>query len=72
MSGLVVAVLGEAFGEEFVGKHAGLGQAVHAFIDADVDVAVVGKGEEIVFGKDLVGKKVDWDAHVFRSVHWSV
>ena len=39
---------GEAFGEEVIGNLAGLGQALHAFVDLDVDGATVSNSKEDV------------------------
>ena len=50
--------------EAVVGDAAGLGKAVHAFPNFDVDVSIVDKGGEVVLGHDGVGDDGDWDAHV--------
>jgi hypothetical protein len=70
--GLVVAVFRQTFGEKVVGELAGLGQAVHAFVDADVYVAIVGEGLEVVRIYDFLWDEDKGNAHVFGSVHGRV
>ena len=42
---LVIAVFGKAFGKQVIGEDTSLRKAVHAFVDADVNVAVVDERE---------------------------
>ena len=42
--------------ELFVGKVGGLGKAVHSTINADVNKTIVGKGQEVVFINETLGK----------------
>ena len=67
---MVVSAFAEAFFEEIVGEYAGLGEAVDATTDLEVHPAVVGYGGEVVFGDELVGNVVDFDADVFIAVEW--
>ena len=52
--GLVVAVLGEIGDEDIVGNAAGLGEAVHAFADLNIDIAVADEGFKVVVLHDAV------------------
>jgi hypothetical protein len=47
--GWCVSMGGKSFLKELAGKDAGLGQAVHAFLDLDVEKAVVDKWEVVLF-----------------------
>ena len=72
MAHLVVAMLGRAFVKQAVGKDACLGQAVHSFFNANVDVVLVEEVEKVVFGNDFLGDEADWYAHEFWVVHGGV
>ena len=45
VASLVISMDGESFCEKFVGEDAGLGQSIHAFLDFNINVTVVGKGK---------------------------
>ncbi len=72
MAALVPAVFGEACLEEVVGEFACLGEAIHAFVDSDVDVVVVLHGVEFVFGDNFWWYEVEWDSHVLGAFHGGV
>ena len=59
----------EALLEEVICEVAGLRQAVHSFVDGDMDPALgVGKGVKIVLLDDFVGNERDVYLHVLRSI----
>lgn len=53
VSALVVAVFAQTFSKKIIGETASLGEAVHAFVDANVDSAVMYNVFEFVLGYDL-------------------
>ena len=68
--GLDVAMSGKVGNKLVVGNAAGLGKAIHAFSDFNVDKAlVVGKFEEVVLVNDGLGNDFERDAHVFIAFH---
>ena len=70
---LVIAFGREAFFEELVGKDAGLGQAVHPFLDFDIDPSFFAdQVVEVVFYDDLFGDDAKVEAHVLWLEHWSI
>ena len=71
MAALVVAMLAKTFFEESGGKNAGLGQSIHAFVDADVDVAVVDLVKELVLLYDFFRDQIETDFHIFGFLHGS-
>lgn len=68
---LVVARGREMFDEPIVGNFAGLWEAIHAFTNLDVNVAIVDFVREVVLVHDCFGYEVDWDAHVLVLCHGS-
>jgi len=70
---LVVTLFGQSLFEELVGDNAGLGEAIHAFANFNIDSSfVVDQVLEVVFDDDLFGDDVESEAHVFRIGHRSV
>ena len=69
---MVVALGKEAFGQEIIGKFAGLFEPIHAFDDLVVDPAVVGKLHEVVFVNDFLGDDGELDADILWSIEWRV
>jgi len=70
---LVVTPFGQSLFEELVGDDAGLGEAVHAFSNFDIDPSVVvDQVPDVVFDDDLVRDDLESEAHVFRIGHRSV
>ncbi len=70
---LMVAVLVEAFFEEFLCKDACLRETIHSFLYIDVDCTIVGSQVNGVVHFYKIGREVvDFHAHVFRLVHWGV
>jgi len=55
--------------ELFVGKVGGLGKAVHSTINADVNKTIVGKGQEVVFVNETLGKGREWNLGKLRAFH---
>eukprot|EP00980_Cylindrotheca_fusiformis_P014017 scaffold3668_cov97-Cylindrotheca_fusiformis.AAC.1 len=53
VAALEIAVGFESFFEEHVGELAGLGKAVHSFVDADINEVVGEFGSQVVFFHDL-------------------
>ena len=60
----------EAFFEEVVGEYARLREAVDAAVDFEVYPAIVDYGGKVVFGNELIGDVVNFDADIFVSVKW--
>ncbi len=70
---LVITPFGQSLFEELVGNDAGLGEAIHAFTNLDIDPSViVDQVPEVVFFDDLVRDEFESEAHVFRIIHWRV
>jgi hypothetical protein len=70
---LVVTPLGQSLFEELVGDDAGLGEAVHAFLNFNIDSSVlVDQVPEVVSYDDLVRDDLESEAHIFRIGHRSV
>ena len=67
-----IAVRREELDETIIGEASGLGQAVHALSNFDVDMTVVNELGEVILEHDGVGNDTDWDAHVgvVFLVHW--
>ena len=60
---LVVTPFGQSLFEELVGNDAGLGEAVHAFSNFDIDPSVViDQVPEIVFDDDLIRDDLELEA----------
>jgi hypothetical protein len=69
----MVAMLVEAFFNEILCKDACLRETVHSLLYFDVDCAVIGSQVDEVVGIAKIGREVaDFNAHVFRLVHWGV
>jgi hypothetical protein len=49
-----------------------LREAIHAFVDADVDETVVDLGHQVVFFDDFGGNEIDGNTHVFGILHGGV
>ncbi len=58
----------EAFGEEVIGKFAGLFESINAFVNFRVYPSVVIVVREVVFGDEFLRDGVDLDTDVFGSV----
>jgi len=70
---LVVTSFEHSLFEELVGNDAGLGEAVHAFLNFDIDPSIiVDQVPEVVFDDDLVRDDLELEVHVFRIGHQSV
>jgi len=70
---LVVALCGQLLFEELVGDDAGLGEAVHSFLNFNVHPSLfVDQVPEFVFFNDFFRDDVESEAHVFRIGHRSV
>lgn len=65
---LVVAVLGEVRNEAVLSEEAGLGEAIHTFVDLEEDVAVVDVGAKVVFSEGKVGQVLEGDTDVLSGV----
>ena len=61
---MVVAGLVEAFFEELIREHAGLGKAVNAAPNFEVDPAIAGVFEEVVFLDEYVGDVAEFDSDI--------
>ncbi len=67
MLALVVTSFGHLLFEELVDDDAGLGEAVHAFSNFDIDPSiVVDQVPEVVFDDDLIRDDLELEVHVFR------
>ena len=69
---LVVASLVEACFEELVREHSGLGKAVNAAPNFEVDPAVAGMFEEVVFLYEFVGDVSEFDSDALWAVERGV
>jgi len=69
---LDVTMFSEVGDEFLIGDASGLGQAIHAFGDFNVDIILVHKGCKIVLLEDLGGNGAHGDSHVLRAFHVSV
>ena len=69
---LVVAVFGKVGNEGVVGDAAGLGEAIHAFVDFDVNVTFVDEGFKIVEFKNCLRDERDRDHHELGTGHRGV
>ena len=69
---LVVAMFAKSFLEEFVGKDTGLGKAIHAFADFNVDVVLVNLLLQLIMVNDVWWEQGDRHVHVFVAVEWSL
>ena len=69
---MVVSRLVEACFEELVREHAVLGKAINAAPNFEVDPAVAGLLEEVVFLCEFVGDVSEFDLNVLRVVKWGV
>ena len=60
---MVVAFLGQTFGDEFLSKDARLGQTVDAFADFEVDPIIANMVEKIVLVNEILRnvRKFDFD-----------
>ena len=69
---LVVAVCGETFGEQVVGKFPSFFEAVDAFVVYfEVHPSpVMCEGREVVFVHKLLGDVANFDPDIFGSVQW--
>ena len=65
---MVVSGLVEAFFEGLVREHAGMGKAVNAAPNFEVDPAVAGVLEEIIFLCDFLGDVAEFDSDVLGAV----
>jgi len=72
VGGLNVAMRGEVSDQFVVGETPGLGEPIHAFDDANKNVAVVNEVLKIVLGENSGRDLVDGDAHVLGVVHCGV
>ena len=59
-----IAVRPEELDETIIGEAPGLGQAVYALSNLDVDMTVVNKLGEVILEHDGIGNNTDWDSHV--------
>ena len=66
-STLIVAILGDAFSEQFIGYLANLGKTVASFADFEI-VPPVTIGGEILFVNELLGNFIEFDAHILKSI----
>ena len=64
-----ISVRGDVLDELVVGEASRLGQPVHTASNFDVDVSLMNEGAEVVFVDKYVGNHVDWNPHVFISIH---
>ncbi len=69
--GLVVAMLGEALGEEIICKFAGLFETIDPFFNDKVNPSVMIEAGEIVFVDKSLRYASSFDFNEFRSVEWS-
>ena len=69
---MVVAVLVEACFEELVREHSGLGKAVNAAPNFEVDPSVAGVFEEVLFLCEFVGDVAEFDSDVLGAVEQGV
>ena len=67
-STLIVAILGDAFSEQFIGYLANLGKTVASFADFGI-VPPVTIGGEILFVNELLGNFIEFDAHILKSIN---
>jgi len=72
VGGLNIAVRGKVGNQFVIGKMSGLGKPVHAFDDADENVAIVNEVLEIALGENGSRDLVDWDSHVLEVIHFIV
>lgn len=61
---LVVAMAGKVGDKFIIGNAAGLGKAIHAFVDLHIDIAIANKGTKVVLVKNGLGDEGYWDHHV--------
>ena len=69
---MVVYGLVEAYFKEFIREHAGLGKAVDAAPNLEVDPAVAGVFEEVVFLCEFVRDVAEFESDVLRAVERGV
>ena len=62
-----VANGGKDLDELILGKYASLGQTVHAAANLTKHVSVTDKCMEVILVHDLLGKRPNWDSHIFVS-----
>ena len=67
---VVVAMCGEAFGEQVVGEFPSLFEAVDDFVYFEVHPSMMCEGIEVVFVHKLLGGVTDFDPDVFGLVQW--
>ena len=72
MLGWGIAVGGEVGNEALVGEDAGLGQAVHAFLDLDEYISIVYLVVQVVLLHDDVGYVLHRYSHIFEAIHRSI
>ena len=72
MLALDVAMFGKVWNKFVIGDAAGLGKAVHAFVDFNIDIAFVDKGGKVVLLKDGLWDQGDREHHVFGTIEVGV
>lgn len=72
MTGRFVTILGKVFDKAFICKLAGLREALHAFLDSNKSMSIMGEAHKLVLFHDAIGNGPERDAHVFVLVHSSV
>jgi hypothetical protein len=70
--GLVISLSKKAGSEEIVGKNAGLGKAITALANLEVDPPVMIATLKIVFFNEFCWNVNNFNADVFRVWHWSI
>jgi hypothetical protein len=72
VSALVIAMEGKVGNKGVVRNFAGLGEAIHAFPDSDIGMALVNKGAKFVLVKNGFGDEGYRYHHVFVAVHGGI
>jgi hypothetical protein len=70
--GLVISLSKKAGLEEIVGKNAGLGKAITALANLEVDLPVTIATLKVVFFNEFCRNVSDFNADVFGVWHWSI